>query len=486
MYTGYLVRFDHSFAKDLADLASPVEILPLINPKLVTVNRPLLGQLNIPTEQFSEHQLFEDLFTPQGKYNQYSIAQKYGGHQFGHWNPDLGDGRGLLIAEVVSDKEERWDLHLKGAGKTPYSRFGDGRAVLRSTIREYLASEALHHLGIPTSRALCLIASDETVYRERAENGAMMIRTCQSHIRFGHFEYFYHSGQHDKLQRLFDYSFKHHFVECQQSDNPYLEMLTNIVKSTAKLIAHWQAFGFNHGVMNTDNMSIHGITFDFGPFAFLDDFQPNFICNHSDDAGRYAFDKQPGVALWNLNALAHPFTLHLSVEQIKQALGEYEPALQNQYSTLMLNKLGLTLGSDDDQDILNNWLGLLIKDKRDYTNSFRLLCEYTPQYSDNLILDHFVDRQAASVWLQTYKQRLLTHQESNQQRQTRMKAHNPKYILRNYLAQQAIENAEKGDFSDFNQLLRVLEQPFEDNPEFEEYASPPPEWGKALEISCSS
>jgi uncharacterized protein YdiU (UPF0061 family) len=233
-------------------------------------------------------------------------------------------------------------------------------------------------------------------------------------------------------------------------------------------------------------MSIHGITFDYGPYAFLDDFQPNFICNHSDDSGRYAFDKQPGVALWNLNALAHPFTLHLSIEQIKQTLADYEPTLQHHYSVMMLNKLGLSEGLDDDQDILNNWLGLLIKDKRDYTNSFRLLSDYMPEQSDNVILDHFVDRQAANIWLQTYKQRLLKQQESNEQRQSRMKAHNPKYILRNYLVQQAIESAEKGDFGDFNRLLEVLEQPFEDNPEFAEYASPPPDWGKALEISCSS
>lgn len=314
----------------------------------------------------------------------------------------------------------------------------------------------------------------------------MMIRVCQSHIRFGHFEYFYHSQQHDKLQRLFDYSFRHHFIECQQAENPYLEMLLTIVKTTAKLVAHWQAYGFNHGVMNTDNMSIHGITFDFGPYAFLDDFQPNFICNHSDDSGRYAFDKQPGVALWNLNALAHPFTLHLSIEQIKQALAEFEPALQEHYSSLMLNKLGLTPGTVDDQDLLNNWLGLLITDKRDYTNSFRLLSDYSPLQSDNIILDHFVDRQAANIWLQTYKQRLLSQQQSDELRQQRMKSYNPKYILRNYLAQQAIQSAEKGNFGDFTRLLKVLEQPFKDNPEFEEFASPPPDWGKALEISCSS
>lgn len=486
MYTENTVRFEHSFAEELSDLVSPVNIQALKQPKLVMVNRALVNELELSHEQMTEHQLFADLFEPQGMFNLAAVAQKYGGHQFGHWNPDLGDGRGLLISEVVTSSNARWDLHLKGAGKTPYSRFGDGRAVLRSTIREYLASEALHYLGIPSSRSLCLIDSNETVYREAAETGAMMIRACQSHIRFGHFEYFYHSKQHDKLQQLFDYSFKHHFQTCQQANDPYLEMLTTIVKSTALLVAKWQAFGFNHGVMNTDNMSIHGITFDYGPYAFLDDFKPNFISNHSDDSGRYAFDQQPGIGLWNLNALAHAFTLHLSVDQIKQALSEYEPELQSQYSQLMQAKLGLVEAKDTDHELLNNWLALLIKDKRDYTDSFRLLSHYQVSAPDSVIIDHFIDRESAGAWLQEYKQRLTTQTQSDEQRNAQMKRCNPKIILRNYLAQQAIERAQTGDFTYANSLLDALTNPFSDDPEFEHFASPPPEWGKELEISCSS
>lgn len=361
------MKLDHSFAEELTALASEVKPIELINSRLVVFNQDLAAEINLPADWLNEPHLFHALYADDGVLNRHSIAQKYGGHQFGHWNPELGDGRGLLLTEVVDEQGKRWDLHLKGAGPTPYSRFADGRAVLRSTIREYLASEALHYLGIPTSRALCLLASDEPIYREKQERAAKMIRVCQSHLRFGHFEYFYHSKQPQKLQSLFDYCFKYHFKECYKSESPYLAMLEKIVQDTAKLIAKWQAFGFNHGVMNTDNMSIHGITFDYGPYAFLDDFEPTFVCNHSDPQGRYSFDSQPGVGLWNLNALAQTFTPHLEIEQIKLALNSYEPTLLKEYSTLMHNKLGLLPDDkkgESNSHIINTWLDLLAAEKR--------------------------------------------------------------------------------------------------------------------------
>ncbi|GAA0856374.1 protein adenylyltransferase SelO [Aliiglaciecola litoralis] len=478
------MHFDHSYAKQLADLSSPVKVTPLVQASLALFNSKLAEQIQFPAELSQEQRLLEALFTPQGVLNQHPIAQKYGGHQFGGWNPDLGDGRGLLLAEINGKDNVSWDLHLKGAGKTPYSRFGDGRAVLRSSIREYLASEALHGLGIPTSRALCLIASNEPVYREKQEHGAMLIRACQSHIRFGHFEYFYHTKQHDKLHALFQYTLEKHFPECQATDNPHLALLENIVTSTAKLIAKWQAFGFCHGVMNTDNMSIHGITFDFGPYAFLDRYQADYICNHSDHAGRYAYDQQPGVALWNLNALAHAFTPHLSVEHIKLALGQYEVVLRDQYAHLMCQKMGFVQSQESDMLLVNDWLTMLEQNQRDYTLSFRLLSE--PELNETRFADHFIDRSQAKAWYRRYQERVQLDSRSVQARCESMNAINPKYVLRNYLAQVAIDKAEQGDFSECERLLEILATPFAEHSRYQDYAKAPPEWGQSMEISCSS
>src|SRR5690606_24758676 len=231
-------------------------------------------------------------------------AMVYAGHQFGVYNPRLGDGRGLLLGEVINDAGEHWDLHLKGTGQTPYSRMGDGRAVLRSSIREFLASEHLHALGIPSSRALCVTGSSTPVWREKQETAAMVLRLAPSHIRFGHFEYFYYTQQHKQLKQLAEHVLHNHFETCVEQQDPYLMMFRQIVERTAEMIAYWQAYGFCHGVMNTDNMSILGLTVDFGPYAFLDDFDAGFICNHSDDACRYRLENPVPIADWNLGALA--------------------------------------------------------------------------------------------------------------------------------------------------------------------------------------
>ncbi|MBL4630269.1 MAG: YdiU family protein [Paraglaciecola sp.] len=483
------MKLDHTFATELTSLGSEVKPIKLINSRLVVFNHQLATDLNLPTEWQHEANLFEALYADEGVLNASSMAQKYGGHQFGHWKPELGDGRGLLLAEVVDKQQQRWDLHLKGAGPTPYSRFADGRAVLRSTIREYLASEALHYLGIPTSRALCLIASDEPVYREKQERAAKMIRVCASHLRFGHFEYFYHSQQPKKLQNLFDYCFKYHFSQCAKAEYPYLAMLEKIVQDTAKLIAKWQAFGFNHGVMNTDNMSIHGITFDYGPYAFLDDFEPTFVCNHSDHQGRYSFDSQPGIGLWNLNALAQTFTPHLEIEAIQQALSSYEPTLLKEYSTLMHNKLGLipsAIDSESNSHIINTWLDILAVEKKDYSATFRQLCQFDILADNQILHDQFIDRQRFSEWAKDYTLALTKQGISQTQRQKNMRQHNPHIVLRNYLVQQVIDRAEEGNFEMFHQFINALKKPYEEIDEYQKFSVPPPDWGKQLEISCSS
>ncbi|HQW90364.1 MAG TPA: YdiU family protein, partial [Nitrospira sp.] len=280
------------------------------------------------------------------------LAMLYSGHQFGVYVPQLGDGRAILLGEVKNGRGERWDLHLKGAGMTPFSRDGDGRSVLRSAIREYLCCEAMHGLGIPTTRALCLVGSDDKVYREQVESGATIVRMAPSHVRFGTFEIFYYRKQHEHLQRLADYTIEMHFPDLAQAADKYARFFTEVVERTAKLIAHWQAVGWSHGVLNTDNMSILGLTLDYGPYGFMDDYDPGFICNHSDYNGRYAFNQQPYIGLWNLSCLAQTLLPFAPKEELKAALDGYQSSVDGHYHTHMRAKLGLVEDRAEDEALL--------------------------------------------------------------------------------------------------------------------------------------
>ncbi|BCQ58860.1 UPF0061 protein [Pseudomonas sp. Boi14] len=439
---------------------------------------PAVAETPVFAELFGGHKLWAEA-EPR--------AMVYSGHQFGSYNPQLGDGRGLLLGEVYNQAGEHWDLHLKGAGQTPYSRMGDGRAVLRSSIREFLASEALHALGIPSSRALCVIGSDTPVWREKQERGAMVLRLAPSHIRFGHFEYFYYTKKPEQQKQLGEHVLALHFPECQEQPEPYLAMFREIVERNAELIAKWQAYGFCHGVMNTDNMSILGITFDFGPFAFLDDFDAHFICNHSDDQGRYSFSNQVPIGQWNLSALAQALTPFISVEALRESLGLFLPLYQAHYLDLMRRRLGFTQAEDDDQKLVERLLQLMQNSGVDYSLFFRRLGEHAPEQALARLRDDFVDRNGFDAWAELYRERVARDPIQGQDlRRERMHAVNPLYILRNYLAQKAIDAAEAGDYSEVRRLHQVLSQPFEEQPGMDSYAERPPEWGKHLEISCSS
>jgi len=413
------------------------------------------------------------------------LAQVYSGHQFGVWAGQLGDGRGILLGEQRLEDGSKLDWHLKGAGLTPYSRMGDGRAVIRSSVREFLASEALHHLGIPTTRALTLSIGDEPVYRETTERGAMLMRISPSHLRFGHFEHFFYSQQQEKVQQLADYAIRHHWPHLDAEADRYQQWFTDIVLRTARLIALWQSVGFAHGVMNTDNMSILGLTIDYGPFGFLDDYQPDFICNHSDYQGRYSFENQPMIGMWNLNRLAHALSGLLTTEQLRTALSAYEPELMRVWGERMRAKLGLLTQQSSDNEILTDLLALMTQEHSDYTLTFRLLSETQQAESRSPLRDEFIDREAFDSWYQRYRSRLMDEQVSDEERQAVMKASNPAVILRNYLAQQAIEEAERGEQGALARLHQALQQPFSDQTAAE-YRQRPPDWGKTLEVSCSS
>lgn len=480
------LTFDNRFARLGDAFSSPVQPAPIDAPRLVVASAQAMALLDLDPAQ-ADDPLFAELCAGHKLWRTAEPrAMVYSGHQFGGYSPRLGDGRGLLLGEVRNAAGEHWDLHLKGAGQTPYSRAGDGRAVLRSSIREFLASEYLHALGIPSSRALCVIGSSTPVWRERQETAATVLRLAPSHIRFGHFEYFYYNQQPEQLKELIEHVLSCHFPECREQAQPYLALLRTVVERNAELIAHWQAYGFCHGVMNSDNMSILGITFDFGPYAFLDDFDAQHICNHSDDHGRYSFSNQVPIAHWNLSALAQALTPFIEVEALRQTLGLFLPLYQAHYLDLMRKRLGLTRAADGDEALIQRLLQLMQGNAVDYSRFFRRLGEQTPAQAVAELRDDFVDLAGFDQWATDYCARAAEADDDQDARRTRMHAVNPLYVLRNYLAQQAIEAAEQGDYGPVRELHAVLSRPFEAQAGMARYAERPPQWGKHLAISCSS
>lgn len=411
------------------------------------------------------------------------LASIYAGHQFGYFVPQLGDGRALLLGQIRDDQNQLWDIQLKGAGQTPYSRFADGRAVMRSTIREYLCSEAMAALDIPTTRALCMVGTNEMVRREVMEPGAILTRVAQSHIRFGHFEFFYHSDQHEEVRILADHIIENYFPEFIDRQDKYKAWFAEIVACTARLMARWQAVGFAHGVMNTDNMSILGLTIDYGPFGFVENFDSGFICNHSDETGRYAFDQQPGIGQWNLFALAYALQPLFTIAEAKKMLEQFEPVLREEFIRLMAGKLGIDKVVTGDQRLIYDLIHLLQDHSPDYTNTFRNLSSISNAEDRALWLVQFNGDEKAKDWLNRWAERVRDIPDLN----ARMKQANPKYILRNWVAETAIRAAEDDhDYSLIDQLMTILQNPYDEHPGFEHFAKPPPANMRDLCVSCSS
>jgi len=476
------LTFDNRYAR-LGERFS-VEVLPepLDNPRLLISSPTAAALLGINPASLENPEVIAQINGQQPWPGSEARSMVYAGHQFGVYNPQLGDGRGLLLGEVIGVNGQRFDLHIKGSGQTPFSRMGDGRAVLRSTIREFLASEYLAALGIPTTRALCILGSDTPVWRERQEHAALLLRMAPSHVRFGHFEYFYYSRQHLGLKQLADFVLSEYFPDCANLE----EMLREVIKRTADLIALWQAYGFCHGVMNTDNMSILGLTLDFGPYAFLDDFNQNHICNHSDDSGRYSFNNQVPIAHWNLTALAQCFVPFIETDILRGLLQDFLPHYQAQYLKRMRRRLGLYAEEAGDAPLIQQLLQLMQQSAVDYNNFFRNLGEQPAEAALANLRNEFIDLKGFDTWSNAYLTRCEHAPRSEDERKIQMHAVNPKYLLRNYLAQQAIAAAEQGDIKPLNELFNALSQPFTEQPSKEYFAARPPDWGKHLEISCSS
>ena len=423
-----------------------------------------------------------------------TMATVYSGHQFGVWAGQLGDGRALLLGEWQAEPgAPSFELQLKGAGRTPYSRMGDGRAVLRSSIREFLCSEAMHALGVPTTRALAVAGSTLPVRRETMETGAVVTRVAPSFLRFGHFEHFAHSDQHEALRQLVDFTIASHFpelVDGRDGLDPLHAWLAEVVRRTAAMVAHWQAVGFAHGVMNTDNMSILGLTIDYGPFGFLDGFDPGHVCNHSDTGGRYAFARQPNVAWWNLHALGHALRPlcddpDSSLPAVLDTFGEL---FVEAYSDRMRAKLGLEQAEDGDKALLDDLMALLAEERVDHTIAMRALAEFDrgAGATPSAFRDHFIAREQADAWGERYLHRLESEARSDAERRAAMNRVNPKYILRNHLAQAAIDRAALGDFGEVRALHELLRRPYDEQPDKAQYAALPPDWARHIEVSCSS
>ncbi|KAB8041605.1 protein adenylyltransferase SelO [Janthinobacterium aquaticum] len=461
---------------------------PLPAPYFVAASAPAAALLGLDPARLADADFVELLSGNAVAERSKPLAAVYSGHQFGVWAGQLGDGRAILLGDIDTANGPL-ELQLKGAGATPYSRMGDGRAVLRSSIREFLCSEAMAALGIPTSRALAIMGSNQGVLRETMETAAVVTRMAPSFIRFGSFEHWASSRKTDELKILADYVLAQFYPELQAADNPYQALLAEVCQRTARLMAQWQAVGFMHGVMNTDNMSILGLTLDYGPFGFMEAFDGQHICNHTDQQGRYSYANQPKVGHWNCYALAQALLpLIDDLEGAQAAVDSYQSTFADSMNAQLRAKLGLLTEQPDDPALFDAMFGLMQANHVDFTQFFRALgnLQLAAPQLDAPLRDMFIDRDSFDAWAATYRARLQQENSVDAQRKLAMDRVNPKYVLRNYLAQVAIEKAQQHDYSEIARLLAVLQKPFDEQPEHQHYAALPPDWASHLEVSCSS
>ncbi len=456
-----------------------VKPTPLENVFLIHANEEVAKLLDIDIEELYSDAFVEFVNGAWQLEGSDPFAMCYAGHQFGHFVPRLGDGRAINIGTI-----KHWHLQLKGAGQTRYSRSGDGRAVLRSSIREYLMSEAMHGLGIESTRALALIGSEHKVYREEWETGAIVLRVSPSWVRFGTFEYFAYKKRYEELEALADYAIAESYPYLVDTDDKYLQFFSEVVRRTAILMAKWQAVGFNHGVMNTDNMSIAGLTIDYGPYAFLDDYDFQYICNHTDQGGRYSFGNQPNIGDWNLQALMHALAPIVNIEKMEKALDGYARIYTEYYLYLMGKKIGLDKLQDSDLDLIKQLLGMMQGLSIDYTLFFRTISRYDGERTALLKLGLY--HKPINEWLDSYDERLKVNTSTIDERHRAMLQTNPKFVLKNYMLQEAITAAENGDFSVVDDLFEIAKDPYAEHETHERWAGATPEEFKNRKLSCSS
>ncbi|XP_069683741.1 protein adenylyltransferase SelO-like isoform X2 [Periplaneta americana] len=435
------------------------------------------------------------------------LAHRYGGHQFGFWAMQLGDGRAHLLGEYVNRAGERWELQLKGSGKTPYSRDGDGHAVLRSSIREFLCSEAMYYLGVPTSRAAAIVVSQDPVLRDqfyngypRTERAAVVLRLAPSWFRFGSLEILAHNKEMTSLKKLIDFIISEHYPEIDlQSENKYLQLFSQVAQKTMDLVVQWQSIGFTHGVLNTDNMSMLGITIDYGPFGFMEAYDSRFVPNSSDKEARYCFERQFQIAEWNLEQLSQAIIPLLDESQTVEITGVLQNIIQDSQNKLrdaFRKKLGLRTDVNEiDNQLLTMLLQMMEETGADFTQTFRQLGDIPmadlrnpDEVKKHWSLQRLSNNKYFLTFVDAYEKRLAEDGTTDSERRRIMCKINPRYVLKNWMAQSAIEKAEKDDFSEVQFLLNVLQSPYTVNEEAEKrgYADPPPKWSSTIKVSCSS
>lgn len=482
MSTSPLFPFDNSYARLPESFRALVAPTPVLNPRLIQLNQALADELGVDFSALSDPQLAQ-LFSgneiPEGAQ---PLAMAYSGHQFGSLNPNLGDGRAILLGEVIAKDGLRYDIQLKGPGRTPFSRSGDGRAALGPVLREYLLSESMHILGVPTTRALAAVTTGEMVRRERMLPGAVITRVARGFVRVGTFVYFAIRGNEEEVKTLVDYVIERNYPQLAESDNRYLSLLEAVIEKQAQLIARWMQLGFIHGVMNTDNMSVSGETIDYGPCAFMDTYHPSTVFSSIDRQGRYAYQNQPAAAHWDLCRFAETLVPLLDEEseaaasKAQEAINTFPKHYDHYWLISMAAKLGIDKPTEEDRDLINGLLECMATHEADFTLTFYHLSNVSGEHSSNdqAVRELFKEPDEFDTWAVSWRKRLASQSTSDAERQAKMRSVNPLYIPRNHLVEAVIRAAEdKQDFQPFYELMEVLKTPYTEQAGREVYAQPP-------------
>ena len=490
----FTAPFDNSYARLPEHFYSREQPLPVPAPALACANQELARQLQLDPEALARPEDLEVLAGNRVPEGAEPLAMAYAGHQFGNFVPSLGDGRALLLGELLDADGERRDIQLKGSGATAFSRGGDGRAGLPSMIREYLASEAMAGLGIPCQRALALVTTGETVHRETPEPGAVLTRVTRGLVRFGTFQYFHYRDDREALRTLTEYVIRRHYPELVDEATPLPVLLGAVAERTARLVADWMLVGFIHGVMNTDNMTLSGETIDFGPFGFMDEFHPATVFSLIDQGGRYAFNQQPDIAGWNLARFAETLLPLMEAEMndpvtvAQEQLRRFAPVFEARYEEGLLAKLGLTERREGDSQLIEELFAAMARQRVDYTLLFRRLSEVPGDSADDdePVRELFSQPEEFDRWAAGWRDRLRRQDRDDKERRSAMRAVNPAFVLRNHHAQRAIDAALAENFEPFHELLTVLASPFEDQPGMEHWTRPPAQEERVPYTTCGT
>ena len=489
---GVIFNFENSFARELDGFFVPCEAAKVPEPRLLLFNRPLAEELYLNPSELNTSmgaEIFSGNQPPQGAA---PLAQVYAGHQFGNFSPQLGDGRALLLGEIIDKAGIRQDIQLKGSGQTPFSRRGDGKAALGPVLREYLISEAMYALGVPTTRSLAAVSTGEKVFRETPLPGAVLTRVASSHLRVGTFEFFAARGEFDKVRRLADYAIARHYPELVDAENPFLGFFKSVAQAQLSLVAHWMSIGFIHGVMNTDNTAISGQTIDYGPCAFMDTFSPTTVFSSIDVQGRYAYGNQPSIIIWNLCRLAE--TLVPLIDEDKslaiELVTEEVKALESEFKSVSLNfmryKIGLNTKENGDFELVQGLLNAMQEGEADFTLTFRRLSQAIRGES-NSIRHLFNNPTLFDLWERDWRSRLGRETFSPEERATKMDKVNPVYIPRNHKVEEALSMAvDDGDLSAFESILSTVSAPFVEVSGREGYAEPAPKTTVPYRTFCGT